>query len=410
MKRTMATRFTRAAKRLHDDEGGLVVVLFVLVAIIFAILIALNWNTGRIVSAKMRAQAAADQGALAAATWQSRAVNLITGTNMLILRNASAEVSARASMAVVNGVRHEWQAALDACGDAPGGPCAQEIIRRIIRDPDNEIGPYIRFVGQTGQYANVAIENGVFTRRIAELHEFQRRLIESIPEVVEEQRGMIEAFHNVELILAVPGRSDGLIVPPLRRGDAASFERMLRLRRQLSDNWLPDAAEFGRFSAIGRARQIWDQAEEEAIVSISTEYGSFHYVLETQVGADEISPSAGGRGAFSVFATAVVPEVREDNFLFKGFFDYEISPADTATAAAQAETFNGYDERFARRNAVAAWPFRVWTLWGWNWQPRLTRSDLARATLESDPDTRAAWLGAGIEEMNYDSVGFGLQH
>lgn len=410
MTRSAWHRAVGAARRLDRDERGLVVVLFVLVAVIFALLIALNWNTGRMVTARLRTQAAADQGALAAATWQSRTLNMVTATNMLILRNASALVSARASMAVANGVREEWQAALDACGDAPSGPCAQDILNRVLRNPDNEIGPYTQFLAQTVQHANVALENGVFTRRIEDLFEFQERLIESLPEVIEDQRQAIEEFHGLELVLAVPGRTDGLIVPPLRRGDAQSFERMLRLRRQLNDNWLPDAARFDRFSAIGRARQIWLDAEETAILQVVAEYGDHHHVLVTQDGAEEFSPSESGRGPFSVFATAVLPDVREEDFLFTGFFDYEVSPGDTVTASAQAETFNGYDERYAIRNVDPAWPFRVWTLWGWNWQPRLARTDLARLTLETDPDTQAAWLDAGIEEALYDSVSFGIQH
>ncbi len=407
MTRVLFHFVARSARRFHRDESGLVLVLFVLVALIFAVLIALNWNTGRIVSAKMRAQAAADQGALAAATWQSRAVNLVTGSNMLILRNASAEVSARAIMAVVHGVRRNWQDALNAC---PDNPCRQSLLNRIVRAPNNEIGPYIEFIARSGNFANGALESGTFSRRIEEVHEFQRRLVESIPEVVDEQRELVAEFHEVRLILAVPGRSDGLIVPPLRIGSVDSFERMLRLRRELSDYWLPEEANFDRFSGIGGARQLWDDAVEEAILDVSARYGGSHYVLVSQSGADELSPAEAGREAFSVFATAVVDEVREDQFLFKGFFEFEISPADCATASAQAETFNGYDERYDRRNRVAAYPFRVWTTLGWNWQPRLTRSDLVAVTLGSDPDTQAAWLGAGIEEGSYDSVTFGIQH
>lgn len=409
MRATIIHPVARALGRFHRDENGLVVVLFVLIGLIFALLIALNWNTGRVISAKMRAQAAADQSALAAATWQSRAVNMVTGSNMMILRNASALVSAIAIDRVVREVPERWQAAIDACGD-PASPCVLQLLDQILFNPANEIGPYIAFVDRHSGAARAALDNGVFTRRIEELHEFQRRLVESIPEVVEEQRELIAEFHGVEVILAVPGRTDGLIVPPLREGDAVSFEHMLRLRRQLTDNWLDDQAGFADFGAIGGAQDIWDQAVEEAIISVSNDLGAMHMVLVTQSGADEISPSAGGRDPFSVFATAIVPDIRDDNFLFTGFFDETISPDDAARAAAQAETFNGYDERIARRNAVAPWPFRVWTTWGWNWQPRLTRADLVRLTLETDPATAAAWNAAGVMEGAYDSASFGIQH
>lgn len=415
----------RAVRRLHGDERGLVVVLFVLIGLVFAILIAMNWDVGRVISAKMRAQAAADQAALAAATWQSRALNIITGTNILILHNASAEVSARAVETVLREVPQRWDQALQDCGDEPDGPCFQATLEQIL---EVEAGPYIEFAARCGEEAGAALSDGVFLRRIDELHDFQRRFLASIPGTIEEQTTVIEEFHGVALALAVPGRdyaADGGIFRPVELGSAASFEAILRVRRELRDN-LQNPSGFviadpggnhaamldllREFDDIGDGLEIWNEAVEAAIVAVSALMDQRHYVLPGQAGGVEFGPATSGRARFTVFATAEIPDIHSRSFLFDRFFDFEVTPSDSAFAAAQAEAFNGYDEVFGQMNQMPRYGFRVWSQWGWNWQPRLTWSDLAPTALLGDTALQEMWARAGVLSDSYESVQFGLLH
>ena len=52
-------------------------------------------------------------------------------------------------------------------------------------------------------------------------------------------------------------------------------------------------------------------------------------------------------------------------FMAGGLFKEPVQPV----AYAQAEIFNGIDGLFMQ---YIHFPYRVWTTWGWHWEPRLT--------------------------------------
>ena len=83
--------------RLHRCQRGNVTLLYLLFAIFLFVILALVWNTGRASTAALHAQMAADTSAYSAAVFTSRAVNIITGANMLILQNINASIISRAS-------------------------------------------------------------------------------------------------------------------------------------------------------------------------------------------------------------------------------------------------------------------------------------------------------------------------
>lgn len=398
----------RGATRLHRDERGVIFMVFLFVSILLGLAIGVMWNTGRVISAKMRAQLAADAAAYAAATWTSRAVNLVALTNMLILRNASAHVSAVAVNAVCQEVPVRWQAALDAAD-----PLDLPVIQARIAAEEAE---YNRLALDCWPLALDALNTNRFLDRIADLHAFQRSFVEGVPDAVNAQRAAMEEFFGVEIHLAVPGRDDGLIVPPVRLGTPDVFEHMLTARRLITDRFRPQDQTFRdidlhRFNEIGGAVQIWNAAVAQAIAGLAASIGDRHYVLASQVGLDELSPSEADRAPFTVFAAAVDRSITQGaNFLFARFFDYPVNNLDAAISCAQAETYNGIEALMTMRNVDPPHPFRVWTTRGCAWQPRLTRCDLVEQVLTTDPAIRAIFVQSGITDVHHGRVLFALQH
>lgn len=412
MSNSRPSRCRAAINRLmsvHDDERGVIAILFLFLSIIFVILVALLWNTGRVISAKMRAQAAADQAAFAAATWNSRALNTVTATNMLILRNASAQISSLAIRHVYEGVIRNWDEALRAAQECPPDPLSNPCLDAYFAGLLLEVGPFAQFVDRCYVEAAHHLAEGTFVQRIIELNSFQTEFLESMPDVIEEQREAIAEFHGMRLILAVPGRTDGFIVPPVRRGDRESFGRMLRERR-VTDFLPPGGTDFGRFDAIGQARRLWEEGVELAINEVRDSLAPYHFVLLTQEGEEERSPDAAGRQPFSVMATAIVGGISEDLFFMRGFFDAPVSLSDEVISCAQAETYNIFDEQRVAVGVPSAFPFRVWTTRGWAWQPRLTRCDFVITVMETDAATLQAWTNVGVGEAHRGRIPLILRH
>ncbi len=95
-------------RRLHRDRRGNITVLFLFLGLIFYCSLAMIWNTGTTAAAKIEVQTAADAAAYSSAVWTSRAINLTTGTNMMILRNATANVWALGAVGAFVAVPIGW--------------------------------------------------------------------------------------------------------------------------------------------------------------------------------------------------------------------------------------------------------------------------------------------------------------
>src|SRR4051812_7999411 len=83
--------------KFHRDSRGAIGVLVLLTIWCFVALIAMLWNTTEYSVRRQQVQNAADAAAHSAGVWQSRTLNAITGQNMVISRDASAEAIWRAS-------------------------------------------------------------------------------------------------------------------------------------------------------------------------------------------------------------------------------------------------------------------------------------------------------------------------
>ncbi|MDX2116004.1 MAG: hypothetical protein SFZ24_10370 [Planctomycetota bacterium] len=388
----------RPLLRLHRSDRGDIGIFFLLIGILFYCSAALVWNVGLVTTRKMQVQTAADAMAYSAATWTSRCVNLMTGTNMMILRNTTAQAAASGVVAVTIGVPIWWAVEIvRAIGCAPPPfniPCIIAAVARVAA----EIPSYAQFVADSAPDAFEAVFSNTFPDRISEIHRFQNELFDATYDAIETQRQAYEQQYGVRLWVARPGDGDGLVRAPVRGGDFLSFLPVVMLRWVLSDNNLPGDADFNSFNSVGRANMMWNITTLATLAIMAAVHGGDHYVLESQLGPLELSPADEGREKFTVVAVAAAEDVAGPSFMASGLFSHAVSPSNTVVAYAQAETCNGIDERLASTGIPLPWPFRVWTTWGWQWQPRLTRGDLLNEAFENDDAMREAIVAGGVPE------------
>jgi hypothetical protein len=390
----------RGGRRLHRDRRGQISVLFILVGLAFFVAAAMVWNTGTTTAVRMHAQAAADTSAYSSAVWTSRTVNNVTGTNMLIARHASAWVAASAAMAVAAGVPANWHAwaseKAEACGEFyPLCYAAFMAYLQVTEGP--YYYPFLFKAVASGAAPTVFIKA---PGRISDLYRYEKAWVAATPDVIEAQRRLLEEYYDCEIRLTRPGDGDGLIRPPLKRGNPIDFTTVLHARFWVfgHDNKWPKDGHFDRI-VHGKANLLWRGAAESAIAAISAWKGSDHYVLDVPVVIGERGPSSlGERAKFTVVATARMTGRTRGRLMAAGAFRYPVVPSDRLLACAQAETFNGIDGRLEKIGIpvvgpiLRAYPFRVWTTFGWQWQPRLARGDQLGNALQGDATLRR-WYG-----------------
>jgi len=130
---------------------------------------------------------------------------------------------------------------------------------------------------------------------------------------------------------------------------------------------------------------------------MSAVHGTDNYVLTTQFGPLEFGPtSLADRRDFTVVATAIEANASNGFRVMPGLFNNPIMPNDEVIAYAQAETYNGIDGRLSQIGFSIPYPFRVWTTYGWQWQPRLTRGDQLGAALGGDSTLRGIFSRIGV--------------
>jgi hypothetical protein len=376
-------------KRLHRCRRGNVSLLVLFMGFVFYGLAAMVWNTGQVTSAKIEAQTAADAAAYSSAVWNSRAVNMTTGANMLILRNATAGSAALATVPPMALVWVEWVRYVNQTCAAATGPwvpiCwalawAQLLVTEILP-------AYVPFMIDAVQGL---IELPSLFINIAELHSYQRAWLAAAPDAIEAERQQLEEYFGCEIKLV---RGDGAPPgPPLRNGNPLTHlipfsARIFAELWQNPDSWR-NSTEFD-LMIIGRARTWWQWVGLPiGYITMWLVSGFQHTVLTTQLGPLEFGPE--GLNAWDEFSVIAVARKLEDNtvagqppryplrFMAPGIFRERVNPV----AYAQAETFNGIDGHLSMgplQYLAGIYPFRVWTTWGWQWQARLNDGDLLPA-------------------------------
>ena len=403
-------RIGAGARRLHRCRRGNVSLLVLFMGFVFYAMLAMVWNTGKVTSAKIEAQTAADAAAYSASVWTSRALNLANGTNMRILQNSTAITGTLAVIPAIFFPPIEWARAIkSACtGPCSAGPaaaiaCPVCLISTFLLIFSLEIAPmWIPFVIEVvPALANVY---KLFIN-IAELHQYQIAWQSAVPDAIRLQTLALEKYFDCDIEII---RGDGqAMVPPLHSGTPLTFIVPFFLRayyEQLYDDpgWYgsdhlkgvdANTAPTGgfRWMFVGKAKK-WYKRLWIISALVGWIYGGFNHVVLTTTPV--VSPLEFGPGFFDLFFPSswqqftVVAAARKRTtntesgqppryplrFMASGLF----KSRDTVRpiAYAQAESYLGIDGLFMK---YIPFPYRVWSTWGWQWQPRLAHGNFVPA-------------------------------
>lgn len=399
---TIATGIESTTKRLHRNQKGSVAILVLFMGLIFYALAAMTWNTGKVTTAKIEAQTAADSAAYSSALWMSRGVNMIAATNQQSLRAASA-----LGVAVTTGVTGVVITARLAIQVAK--------VAALITNPftlpagialgllvAQDIAQFIRFIEATG-WPVTPIEDIIeLGAHLDKLERYQKSWADSIPEAVESQRRLLEDYYDCDIQLGLANGA-GEIEAPVRRGNFATCLVPFTARYALGDalgkgSWYK--SDILTAIILAQGKKTWKLSSIAGWIAGMLALQGNHYVLSTQTTITEVGPYGYGSGdprGWEDYTANAVARKRQTNqasgqlpaypldFMAPGLFNKPIAPVATASA----ETFNSIDGflsvSFGGFGAITAlssiYPWRVWTDWGWQWQPRLTASNLPQPEL-----------------------------
>jgi hypothetical protein len=399
-----------AVKRLHADRRGAITMLFILLGFVFFTALAGVWNTGKATSARMHTQIVADTAAYGAATWISRGMNQITATNILIQRNATAfgisfDVMPLGIVWLILVISNWVEAVEEACAACliACAACAAPVIAYIAAV---EVPVVTNYIAQAWPVAAQGLAE--FPDRIDELKEYQDAWIAAIPEVIEEQREKFEDYYGTKIRYTQPGEDDGEVELPVKEGNLITCMPTYAYRFYQKDDNIPDEYNFD-LMVFGDGEGEWDNLKHIGMVLGWLLNGMNHHVLETQSGPLEMAPdSLDDWKKFSVVATAMSEEVSENYRVAPGIFEWAYSPQDVMIAYAQAETYNGPSETLSKVPGLGfitdMLPFRVWSFWGWQWQPRLTIGDQLQNALQDDQDMQDMWERIDFDTSLHDKI------
>ena len=380
----------RILQQLHRDDRGNLGVLLLLTILPMVGLLGMIWNTGTVASRKIQLQAAADTAAYSAATWTSRANNVITGANMVMLRCASANVLAMSALETDTVVGLRLTKMMAAAVE--GLPVTAPLVAKL--------GKEIKDLVEFGRKTLPAVRGiGKLNRRIKDLYRFEDAVVKGTPKLVERQRQSLEGYFQCQLYVTQPvhrGNTSEAVTPPVKQSNLLITSELLQAR-VLKDRmgWSPHL----RKIFLGGALPTW-----LATATVTAEGQAAmlkHYILATHSIASEV----GGLSAhvtdqdrlkyFTVLAVAHTG-YRPPQLTMSSLFNQRVPGI---VAYAQAETFNGNE---ANPICFSPLPWRLWSKSGWNWQPRLSTCDGLTNALRYDPDF-VGYLNRGGLRVNSSS-------
>lgn len=410
-----------AARSFHRDEGGTLTILFLFLWLGFYVAAALVWNQGLAVSHRIRNQTAADAAAYAAATWNARCLNNVTGANLLLVRHAAAQAVATAHAFAVFKPPSNWQKALSKLFSnpltVPAGVALAAYIASVEVPPWSSLWLAQGFVPMAGDGFPLLGFWGPYKQRVDQIHSYEKAWIDATPLLIEATRKQIEKYYGVEVRYTWPAATPqdakkGSVRPPLKKGDFLTLFLPVYLRLQQTD--AKGFPQFGKFHVIkvGKATKEWNAAIAAAGPLAALAFGPKHYVLVTQQGPIEQGMPPGEtpqarkkRRPFSVVATVTGKGPKKSIFgtalAASGIYDQPFAPKNRLVTYAQAEVFHPIDGVFQGQLPL---PFRLWTTWGWQWQPRLALGDQLRRALEIDPKAKKRWQEIGVQPKNYSQL------
>jgi hypothetical protein len=403
----------RLLRLLHRHERGSVALILLLIVFALWALLALVWNTGAVISTKIRVQTAADAAAYEATVWTSRTTNLIAASNRMIVRTASARALALSYVWTVLGVEANWIRQAKTCGPF-FFKCL--LLFHLLEGP-----PLVYFSYQVGSiWASEAFGDGPLQKRIGDLSRFQHALVAATPKYIAEQNRALAEYYDCQIHLTRPGISEGDRVgagirAPVRRPESWEWTtfllHMLAQVRKDRSGW----NNYLEWIYIGQGGPVWRLATFSQALWMTHKCSDKFYVMANHGRplpfTEPMADLAERQRYFTILALAARHGMIEGKFNMSGVFNRGVNPSNTVMAMAQAETFNPFDYRYNEfYELISYWPWRVWSTLGWNWQPRLTEIDALEPTLESDEALRALMRAVGIEEPDYDGLGQLMLH
>jgi len=396
------------ARNVHRCDRGSVSILVLFMGLVIFALASMVWNTGKITTSKIEAQTAADTAAYTSAVWTSRAVNMIAATNMHALRDASA---IGVSTAVI--FEGAWILTFQTIF----------LVGTVIPQLTNpftlasglaalavwlaEFVQWIIFVVETGWPVFPIIDIVNLSIHLTDILAYQSAWVAAVPGLIETQRQQIEDYYDCDVSLRL-GNGSSSISPPLHRGTPLTCLVPIGLRYVYDafaeGSWFSDT-KIKTTIKIGKAKAGWLIGGLLGAVAAIPALGLSHHVLSTQPGFSPLEIGPNGLG-FSInpstwddYSVIAVARKRNSNLTSKQVPDQPLTfmapglftrSGDLRPAAySQAETFNAIDGLLptlkiggvAPLQLISAiYPWRVWTDWGWQWQPRLTHgSNLSAA-------------------------------
>ncbi|MFT5289082.1 MAG: hypothetical protein ACI82F_001141 [Planctomycetota bacterium] len=391
-----------AQRRLRRCQRGNVSLLILFMGLVFYALAAMTWNTGELTASKIEAQTAADSAAYSSVVWTGRAVNMVTATNMHVMRDASALGTAGAVLfegawVLVNDLIFLFGTVIPQLTNP--FTLATGLISLAIFTAEFVL--WAKFVAETGWPVNPILDGIDLVSHMSELLDYQQAWVAAVPGLVADQKTQIQDYYDCDLNLHM-GNGSTSIQAPLHRGNQLTCLIPMTIRfaydALASDSWYDDPGI--KAMIIGKGRTGWLIGAALGYVGGLAAFGQTHHVLSSQplYSPLEFGPYGTGLSSSSTWADYSVvasAQKRTTNaasaqyprfplrFLAPGLFD-DPDPM-RPVAYSQAETFNGIDGLLstvniggfnALQSVVSLYPWRVWTDWGWQWQPRLTHGTL----------------------------------
>lgn len=209
--------------RLHRNERGNLGVLMLFVIWALLAMIAMVWNTGEYATRKAAMQTAVDASAHAAVTHPTRALNILSATNLLICENASAEIFYRSVVDTKNGIQNRLNneernatnriRTLDQ-QEARRALTIYEIKERqclylVLQSIPIQRSYLQQFVERTAP-AFFTTQVTDFAPRREEMFGYQKTIVDMTPMIVEDQRAAMMDFYKTDLVHAKPRQTTTL--------------------------------------------------------------------------------------------------------------------------------------------------------------------------------------------------------
>ena len=389
------------------------------VSLILFACVAMMWPTGEVVSERAQLQTAADASAYAASVRVARATNLVTATNMLMVQNLSVYSMSFTIVFTAINIVVDWADAIDDAASIPVvGPAAAAVVAAAC------LAEFLATTDFWFKALPTAIQE-LFQmktlQRVDALANFQTSLINATPRAIEDQRKDMADYFRCDIRLTQPGRSDMRTTMDMPFEDANFLTVILPKAIQ----FFKDQRRMNSYLrpiSIGNGQRNWrTHCLTGFLTGYAISWATGRVTKPKQLRGSfglEFSPTEDNRERYhSIIATASRERGASRRFIMRSdtatsgvfggaVFGAGVNQSDTAVAYAQAEVYNGIDGIIGSTpfSFVASFPWRMWSSWGWQWQPRLSPSSGLVRALQSDSQLRTIFQKSGVTSSDFNDL------